>query len=142
MANAEVTVAEFFDNLKRQRRADPPQMPTAAAMIELARKALRRERKNGPALLLAAVNYRIGEIAPGDDPWTVINRVSEARQHAGIASSYSTNRTTPKPCSGLPAEGQLLCWNCSTNCCRRPCNYRQSVGNGWQGFMAGFYNDS
>ncbi len=33
MANAEVTVAEFFDNLKRQRRADPPQMPTAAAMI-------------------------------------------------------------------------------------------------------------
>ena len=89
MANTEVTVAEFFDNLKRQRRADPPQMPSAAAMIELAKKALRREQKNGPALLLDAVNYRIGEIAPGADPWTVINRVAKARQHSGIASSYS-----------------------------------------------------
>lgn len=89
MANAEVTVAEFFDDLKRQRRAAPPQMPSAEAMIELAKEALGRERKDGPALLLAAVNYRIGEIAPDADPWTVINRVAKARQHAGIASSYS-----------------------------------------------------
>ena len=89
MANAEATVAEFFDNLKRERRANPPQMPSAEAMIERAKKALRREQKNGPALLLDAVNYRINEIAPDTDPWLVIKQVSQARNHRGIEASYS-----------------------------------------------------
>ena len=89
MTNTETTVAEFFERLKRERRANPPQMPSAEAMIERAKKALRREQKNGPSLLLDAVNYRIRQIDADSDPWAVINFVSDARKHDGIASSYS-----------------------------------------------------
>ena len=89
MTDTETTVAEFFERLKRERRANPPQMPSAEAMIERAKKALRREQKNGPSLLLDAVNYRIRQIDADSDPWAVINFVSDARKHDGIASSYS-----------------------------------------------------
>ena len=89
MTDTETTVADFFDRLKRERRANPPQVPSAEAMIEQAKKALRREQKNGPSLLLDAVNYRIRQIDADSPPWAVVNAVSKVRQHDGIVSSYS-----------------------------------------------------
>lgn len=89
MANTEMTVAELIEKVNRERRENPPQMPSAEAMIEQAKVALRREQQDGPALLLAAVNYRIREVDPESDPWTVIKRVAKARNHRGIEASYS-----------------------------------------------------
>jgi len=89
MADTEMTVAELLAKVKRERRENPPQMPSAEAMIEKAKLALRREQQNGPALLLDAVNYRIDEIAQDVDRWLVVNQVAKARRHTGIAASYS-----------------------------------------------------
>ena len=88
MANTEMTVAELIEKINRERRENPPQMPSAAAMIEDAKRALRRQQKNGPALLLAAVDYRIRQIDPDSDPWTVIKRVAKAQSNPAYESAY------------------------------------------------------
>ena len=88
MAINEMTTAELIEKVNLARRENPPQMPSAEAMIEDAKRALCRQQKNGPALLLAAVDYRIRQIDPDSDPWTVIKRVAKARNHSGIESAY------------------------------------------------------
>lgn len=88
MADTEMTVAELLAKVKRERRESPPQMPSAEAMIEKAKRALRRRQKNGPSLLLDAVNYRIRQVDPESDPWVVLRRVAKARNHSGIESAY------------------------------------------------------
>lgn len=88
MANTEMTAAELIEKVNRERRENPPMMPSAEAMIEKAKRALRRRQKNGPALLLEAVNYRIREVDPESDPWVVVKRLAKAQNHSGIEAAY------------------------------------------------------
>lgn len=88
MANTEMTVAELIEKINRERRENPPRMPSAEAMIEKAKRALRRRQKNGPALLLEAVNYRIREVDPESDPWVVVKRLAKVHNHSGVESAY------------------------------------------------------
>lgn len=84
-----ITTAELLDQVKRERRENPPAMPSAEALVEKARKALRRKQKNGPGLLLEAVNYRIREIEPDcADWWAAAQRIAKARNEIGIEAGY------------------------------------------------------
>lgn len=84
-----LTVAQLLEKTRRERREDPPEMPSAEALIEKAREALRRKQKNGPWLLLAAVDYRIREIEPDcTDPWRAAQQIAEKRSAAGIEAGY------------------------------------------------------
>ena len=64
-------------------------MPAAEARLERARKALRRKQKNGPHLLLEAVDYRIREIELDcADLWAAAQRIAKARAEIGIEAGY------------------------------------------------------
>ena len=61
----------------------------AEARLERARKALRRRQKNGPRLLLEAVDYRIRELEPDcADLWAAARRIAKARGKIGIEGGY------------------------------------------------------
>ena len=61
----------------------------AEARLERARKALRRKQKNGPRLLLEAVDYRIRELEPDcADLWAAARRIAKARGKIGIEAGY------------------------------------------------------
>ena len=61
----------------------------AKARLERARKALRRKQKNGPRLLLEAVDYRIRELEPDcTDLWAAARRIAKARDKIGIEGGY------------------------------------------------------
>ena len=85
-----ITTTALLQKVKRERQENPPTMPSAEALIEKARKALRRQQKNGPRLLLEAVNYRIRELEPGcdDDYWAAAQRIAIARNEGGIEAGY------------------------------------------------------
>ena len=84
-----ITTTQLLDQVQRERRANPPAMPSAEALIEKARKALRRKQKNGPQLLLDAVNYRIRELAPDcTDYWETAQHLAKTRNEGGIEAGY------------------------------------------------------
>ena len=84
-----ITTTQLLDQVQRERRANPPEMPSAEALIEKAKKALRRKQKNGPQLLLDAVNYRIRELEPGcDDFWAAAQHLAKTRNEIGIEAGY------------------------------------------------------
>ena len=84
-----ITTTQLLDQVQRERRANPPEMPSAEALIEKAKKALRRKQKNGPQLLLDAVNYRIRELEPDcDDYWAAAQHLAKARNEGGIEAGY------------------------------------------------------
>ena len=84
-----ITTTQLLDQVQRERKANPPAMPSAAALIEKARKALRRKQKNGPQLLLDAVNYRIRELEPDcDDFWAAAQHLAKTRNEGGIEAGY------------------------------------------------------
>ena len=84
-----ITTTQLLDQVQRERQANPPEMPSAEALIEKARKALRRKQKNGPQLLLDAVNYRIRELAPDcDDYWAAAQHLAKTRNEIGIEGGY------------------------------------------------------
>ena len=61
----------------------------AEARLERARKSLRRKQKNGPRLLLEAVDYRIRELEPDcADLWAAAQRIAKARGKIGIEGGY------------------------------------------------------
>lgn len=61
----------------------------AEARLERARKALRRKQKNGPRLLLEAVDCRIRELEPDcTDLWAAARRIAKARGKIGIEAGY------------------------------------------------------
>lgn len=61
----------------------------AKARLERARKALRRKQKNGPRLLLEAVDCRIRELEPDcADLWAAARRIAKARGKIGIEGGY------------------------------------------------------
>jgi len=88
MAINEITTAELIEKVNRERRENPPQMPSAEARMEKAKRALRRHQKNGPALLLDAVDYRLRQVDPNSDPWTVIKRMANAHNNPAYESAY------------------------------------------------------
>ena len=85
-----ITTTQLLDKVQRERRENPPEMPSAEALIEKAKKALRRKQKNGPQLLLDAVNYRIRELEPdcGDDFWAAAQHLAKTRNEIGIEAGY------------------------------------------------------
>ena len=85
-----ITTTQLLDRVQRERRENPPAMPSPEALIEKARKALRRKQKNGPQLLLDAVNYRIRELEPdcGDDFWAAAQHLAKTRNEIGIEAGY------------------------------------------------------
>ena len=85
-----ITTTQLLDQVKRERQANPPAMPSAEALLEKAKKALRRKQKNGPRLLLEAVNYRIRELAPdcGDDFWETAQQLAKTRNEGAIEAGY------------------------------------------------------
>ena len=85
-----ITTTELLQKVKRERQENPPTMPSAEALIEKVKKALRRQQKNGPRLLLEAVNYRIRELEPGcnDDYWAAAQRIAKACNEGGIEAGY------------------------------------------------------
>ena len=85
-----ITTTALLQKVKRERQENPPTMPSAEALIEKARKALRRQQKNGPRLLLEAVNYRIRELEPDcdDDYWAAAQRIAKTRNEIAIAGGY------------------------------------------------------
>ena len=61
----------------------------AEARLERARKALRRKQKNGPRLLLEAVDCRIRDLEPYcADPWLAARRIAKKRSLPGIEAGY------------------------------------------------------
>ena len=85
-----ITTTQLLDQVKRERLENPPAMPSAEALLERAKKALRRKQKNGPQLLLDAVNYRIRELAPdgGDDFWETAQQLAKTRNEGAIEAGY------------------------------------------------------
>ena len=85
-----ITTTQLLDQVKQERQANPPAMPSAEAIMERAKKALRRKQKNGPRLLLDAVNYRIRELAPdcGDDFWAAAQHLAKTRNEGAIEAGY------------------------------------------------------
>ena len=85
-----ITTTQLLYQVKRERRENPPAMPSAEALLEKAKKALRRKQKNGPRLLLEAVNYRIRELAPdcGDDFWAAAQQLAKTRNEGAIEAGY------------------------------------------------------
>ena len=85
-----ITTTQLLDQVKQERQETPPTMPSAEALMEKARKALRRKQKNGPQLLLDAVNYRIRELAPdcGADYWETAQQLAKVRNKRGIEGGY------------------------------------------------------
>ena len=85
-----ITTTQLLDQIKRERQENPTAMPSAEALLEKAKKALRRKQKNGPQLLLDAVNCRIRELAPdgGDDFWAAAQQLAKTRNKVGIEGGY------------------------------------------------------
>ncbi len=84
-----ITTTQLLAKVKRERQENPPTMPSAEALMEKAKKALRRKQKNGPRLLLEAVNYRIHEIEPDcADYWAAAQRIAKTRNEIGIEAGY------------------------------------------------------
>ena len=84
-----ITTTQILAKVKRERQENPPTMPSAEALMEKAKKALRRKQKNGPRLLLEAVNYRIHEIEPDcADYWAAAQRIAKTRNEIAIEGGY------------------------------------------------------
>ncbi len=84
-----ITTTQLLAKVKRERQENPPTMPSAEALMEKAKKALRRKQKNGPRLLLEAVNYRIHEIEPDcADYWAAAQRIAKTRNEGAIEAGY------------------------------------------------------
>ena len=84
-----ITTTQLLEKVKRERQENPPTMPSAEALMEKAKKALRRKQKNGPRLLLEAVNYRIHELEPDcSDYWAAAQRIAKTRNEIGIEAGY------------------------------------------------------
>ena len=84
-----ITTTQLLAKVKRERQENPPTMPSAEALMEKAKKALRRKQKNGPRLLLEAVNYRIHELEPDcADYWAAAQRIAKTRNKISIEGGY------------------------------------------------------
>ena len=63
-------------------------MDSVATLLAKARRAHEREREKAPALLLQAVQQRVREICPDEDPWDAVRRMAEEQNDSAIRSAY------------------------------------------------------
>ena len=63
-------------------------MDSVATLLAKARRAHEREREKAPALLLQAVQQRVREICPDEDPWDAVRRMTEEKGDQAIESTY------------------------------------------------------
>ena len=64
------------------------QMESVATLLAKARRAHEQEREKAPALLLKAVQQRVREISPDEDPWDAVRRMAEEKDDLAIEATY------------------------------------------------------
>ena len=64
------------------------QMESVATLLAKARRAHEQEREKAPALLLKAVQQRVREIRPDEDPWDAVRRMAEEKDDLAIEATY------------------------------------------------------
>ena len=64
------------------------QMDSVATLLAKARRAHEREREKAPGLLLKAVQQRVREICPDEDPWDAVRRMAEEKDDLAIDGAY------------------------------------------------------
>ena len=64
------------------------QMDSVATLLARARRAHEREREKAPGLLLKAVQQRVREICPDEDPWDAVRRMAEEKGDRAIRVTY------------------------------------------------------
>ena len=63
-------------------------MDSVATLLAKARRAHEREREKAPRLLLKAVQQRVREICPDEDPWDAVRRMAEEKDDRAIRVTY------------------------------------------------------
>ena len=63
-------------------------MASVATLLAKARRAHEREREKAPALLLKAVQQRVREICPNEDPDDAVRRMAKERGDDAIRGTY------------------------------------------------------
>ena len=63
-------------------------MDSVATLLAKARRAHEREREKAPALLLKAVQQRVREVCPDEDPWDAVRRMAEEKGNTAIEATY------------------------------------------------------
>ena len=64
------------------------QMESVATLLAKARRAHEQEREKAPALLLKAVQQRVREICPDEDPWDAVQRMAQEKDDLAIDGAY------------------------------------------------------
>ena len=64
------------------------QMESVATLLAKARRAHEQEREKAPALLLKAVQQRVREISPDEDPWDAVQRIAQEKDDLAIDGAY------------------------------------------------------
>ena len=63
-------------------------MESVATLLAKARRAHEREREKAPGLLLKAVQQRVREICPDEEPWDAVRRMAEEKGDRAIRVTY------------------------------------------------------
>ena len=63
-------------------------MDSVATLLAKARRAHEREREKAPDLLLKAIQQRVREICPDEDPWDAVRRLAEEHDDRAIRGTY------------------------------------------------------
>ena len=63
-------------------------MESVATLLAKARRAHEREREKAPGLLLKAVQQRVWEIRPNEDPWDAVQQMAEEKDDLAIEATY------------------------------------------------------
>ena len=63
-------------------------MDSVATLLAKARRAHQQEREKAPGLLLKAVQQRVREICPDEDPWDAVRRMAEEQGDSAIKGTY------------------------------------------------------
>ena len=63
-------------------------MDSVATLLAKARRAHEQEREKAPGLLLKAVQQRVREICPNEDPWDAVQRMAKERDDLAIDGAY------------------------------------------------------
>ncbi len=63
-------------------------MDSVATLLARARRAHQQEREKAPGLLLQAVQQRVREICPDEDPWDAVRRMAEEKDDLAVRGTY------------------------------------------------------
>ena len=63
-------------------------MESVATLLAKARRARTEAPEKAPGLLLKAVQQRVREICPDEDPWDAVRRMAKEKDKSAIRSTY------------------------------------------------------